>query len=194
MKYYRQRIISQLEKTSLPNPQSFDGEKPPAAVLLGIIEKKEPHILLTKRSENLSSHAGQVSFPGGHWEDGDKNLISTALREADEEVGLRPEFVEVSGVLPTHRSGKGQPMVPIVGFIGNGAQFEANPDEVADIFSAPLSFLMNFDNYQRRQHEWQGQMWDYYETHWEGFKIWGATANILRCFHDIVFKEDVLNG
>lgn len=186
--------MSQLEKNPPPNPKNFGDEKTAAAVLVGIIEKNEPYVLLTRRADNLSSHAGQVSFPGGHWEASDKNFIATALREAHEEVGLKPEFVEVSGVLPTHRSGKGQPMVPIVGFVEPTAKLEASPDEVADIFSVPLSFLMDFENYQRHQHEWQGQKWDYYETHWEGFRIWGATANILRCFYDTVFKDDVLNG
>ncbi len=190
MKHYREKIISQLEKNTLPSPHGFDYERAAAAVLVPIIEKDEPHIVLTRRADHLSSHAGQVSFPGGHWETSDENLIATALREAQEEIGLNPDDVEVSGVLPAHRSGQGQPMVPIVGFVESTATFQANPHEVADIFSAPLSFLMDFNNYQYHQREWQGKTWDYYAVHWEGFQIWGATANILRSFHDRVFSEE----
>lgn len=187
MKNYREKITTQLHGSPLPAPDSFDRSS--AAVLVPVLEQSEPMVLLTRRADHLSSHAGQVSFPGGHWEKADKDLIQTALREAQEEVGLDPQLVKVSGVLPSHATGGSQPIVPIVGLVQADALFVANPDEVADIFRVPLRYLMNLENYQRHEHQWEGKPVAYYSTNWEGYKIWGATANILHSFYDKVFKE-----
>lgn len=187
MKNYREKITTQLKGSPLPAHDSFD--RSAAAVLVPVLEQSEPMVVLTKRADHLSSHAGQVSFPGGHWEKTDRDLIHTALREAQEEIGLDPTLVHVSGVLPSHETGGSQPIVPIVGLVKADAPLSANLDEVANIFFVPLRYLMDLENYERHEHEWQGKMWDYYSTNWEGYKIWGATANILHSFYDKVFQE-----
>ena len=189
MKNYRQKITTRLRAHNLPDAHSFDHHRPAAAVLVGIIEDDEPRILLTRRADHLSSHAGQISFPGGHWEEEDEDLIATALREAQEEVGLDSALVEISGVLRAHHTGGSQPIVPIVGFVRKDARLQACADEVAEIFSVPLSFLMESENYNRRSWTQDGQTWRYHVIVWQGREIWGATANILRSFYDAVFAE-----
>ena len=190
MNNYRDQIITRLSDRVVPDAHSFDHSRAAAAVLVGIIEDDAPRVLLTRRAEHLSSHAGQISFPGGHWEAEDDDLIQTALREASEEVGLAPNLVEISGVLTAHRTGKSQPIVPIVGFLPKDAVFTACPDEVAEIFSVPLSFLMQAENYKQRSWTQDGQTWQYHVITWQGREIWGATANILRSFYDLVFAEE----
>ena len=191
--YFDQKSQNHIQEQALkpvlnpaPNPApNFANErnkerKKSAAILFGIIESEEPYILLTRRADHLSSHPGQVAFPGGYWEPEDKNLIDTALREAREEVGLDPLMVQVAGALDMQSTSQLQPIMPIMGFINKDAGFRACADEVAEIFSVPLSFLMTLDNYQFEQRRWNGKVWDYYAANWEGKTIWGATANILR--------------
>jgi len=189
MRDYHARITRLLADQPLPDAQSFDYHRPAAAVLVGIIDEEQPRILLTRRADHLSSHAGQVSFPGGHWEEGDSDLIKTALREAHEEVGLDSSFVKISGVLRAHHTGKSQPIVPIVCSVDRRAEFRACADEVAEIFSVPLSFLLEDKNYEQRDYEWEGSKHRYHVLMWEGRQIWGATANILRSLYDVVEGE-----
>ncbi|MFL2547036.1 MAG: CoA pyrophosphatase [Candidatus Rariloculaceae bacterium] len=152
-----------------------------AAVLLGLVERPSGlQVLLTERAAHLSEHAGQVSFPGGRFEAADSGPEDTALREADEEVGLKPSLVSVAGSMRQFLTGTGYVITPIVGFVAT--EFEAQPDhnEVASVFEVPLEFLMIDGNLRSTRHERFGTPWEIYEFDYAGHRVWGATAAILR--------------
>lgn len=153
-----------------------------------------PSIIFTRRTSTLSAHAGQVSFPGGRAEPGDGDAVNTALREAHEEIGLQPERVQLLGSLPTYLTVTGFSITPVVGWLASPPRFAPDPTEVADVFSVPLSFLMNPTNHQLRviePHENpSGQAIRFYampyrspEHQGREFFIWGATASIIRNFY-----------
>jgi 8-oxo-dGTP pyrophosphatase MutT (NUDIX family) len=114
-----------------------------AAVLLGLVMRDEPMVLLTRRANHMSTHSGQVAFPGGKVDPEDTDVRHTALREAHEEVGLNPALVHVLGELPTYTTGSAFVITPVVGLVEPGFEAVANPSEVAQVFEVPLSFLMN---------------------------------------------------
>lgn len=156
----------------------------PASVLVAIVEREEPMVLLTQRTVNLSTHSGQIAFPGGRQDPGDRDLTVTALREAHEEVGLLPDFVDILGTLPLYQTGSAFHVTPVVGLLRDGFAFARNPYEVDDIFEVPLAFLMNPANHRRHAFEWNGirREWlsmPYNDGVAERF-IWGATAGMLR--------------
>jgi 8-oxo-dGTP pyrophosphatase MutT (NUDIX family) len=173
----------------------------PAAVLIPLVWRpnesqiEAPRVLLTQRTEYLKKHAGQISFPGGRAEPDDASLVATALREAQEEVGLAPERVEVLGSLPSYVTGTGFEVTPVVGLIQAQAHEQAElvlqPDagEVARVFEVPLHFLMDPANHQRHAVEFQGQSLSYFSMPWRPqpdvpeYFIWGATAAMLRNFY-----------
>jgi 8-oxo-dGTP pyrophosphatase MutT (NUDIX family) len=144
-------------------------------------------VLLTQRTANLSTHSGQIAFPGGRQDPGDPDLTMTALREAQEEIGLAPQFVDVLGTLPIYRTGSAFIVTPVVGLLHGDYSFARNPGEVDDIFEVPLAFLMNPANHRRHAFEWNGvrREWlsmPYHDGVAERF-IWGATAGMLRNFY-----------
>lgn len=151
-----------------------------AAVLVAVTDhSQEPEIILTKRADHLSSHSGEVSFPGGKWEPADSSLVITALRESEEEVGLPPEVVEVINVQPHLYSLWGIKVTPYVGIIPPEVALEANPDELDSVFRVPVSFFLEdrrtcTDVYYREDREWWSPVY-----HYDGYKIWGLTARIL---------------
>lgn len=168
----------------------FIGERPlrPAAVLVGLLDRDgEAHVLLTLRTDHLSSHAGQIAFPGGKTEHDDRSPAATALRETEEETGLRAHFIDLLGLLDPYVTGTGYRVVPVVATIRPGFTLKPDPGEVADVFDVPLSFLMDPVNHQRHQREWQGQMRHYYAMPYLDRYIWGATAGILRNFYDRIY-------
>jgi 8-oxo-dGTP pyrophosphatase MutT (NUDIX family) len=151
-----------------------------AAVLVPIVLRQpEPTVLLTERTAHLRDHAGQVSFPGGRCEAADASPVATALREAAEEVGLDPSQVEVLGTLPEHRTGTGFAITPVVGLVHPPLNLKLDDFEVADVFEAPLAFLMDPAHHSRQRVEYQGRWREYWAMPWEGHFIWGATAAIL---------------
>lgn len=159
----------------------------PAAVLLPIVQRPEPTVLLTLRTLHLSSHSGQVAFPGGKVDATDANAVATALREAQEEIGLEAQFVEVLGHLPIYVTGSAFHVTPVVALISPDIVLRPNPFEVADVFEVPLSYLMNPAHHRHHQATWLGvqREWlsmPYQDTSTERF-IWGATAGILRNFY-----------
>jgi len=156
----------------------------PAAVLLPIVQRDEPTILFTRRTEHLSRHAGQVSFPGGRAQDDDKTLVETALRETHEEIGVTPEFVSVAGFLDPYETGTGYAILPVVGLLKNGFSVVPEVNEVAEIFEVPLAFLLDPANREKRTGEWQGKKREFYAFQYNGHYIWGATAAILVNFRD----------
>lgn len=159
----------------------LDDQKDPhhdAAVLIGITEHSEPGVILTVRREHLRAHGGQIAFPGGRLDPGE-NHVAAALREAQEEIALDPEVVRVIGSADPYRTITGYRVVPIVGSIPPALELAPHEDEVADLFEAPLSFLLDPANQQRMSADFQGRTRHYYQIDWQGRRIWGATAAML---------------
>jgi len=153
----------------------------PAAVLVAVQETAAgPQIILTQRASSLKHHAGQIAFPGGKRDDGDTSLEDTALREANEEIGLAPDNVQILGRLPAHETVTGFTVTPILGLIR--ATFHPKPDygEVAEIFTTPLSHVTNIARFSIHSRRWRGQRRHYYTVPYGPYYIWGATARILR--------------
>jgi len=165
----------------------------PAAVLIGLVER--PHgtqLLLTRRSEHLPDHAGQISFPGGRIEASDEGPVAAALREAHEEIGLDPRRVEVLGTLPVYRTISGYEVTPVVAAIDPAAVLHADPLEVEEFFEVPLSFLMDGANHQRRLVQRGAERRTVYVMEYRGprrYLIWGATAAMLRNLYRFVLAE-----
>ena len=152
----------------------------PAAVLVPLIERKDGiQVLLTLRTPHLNAHAGQISFPGGRIDAADADATAAALREAEEEVGIPPDRVEIIGRLDTYWTRTGFEIVPVVGFVDPSVTFQPDPFEVAEIFEAPLDFLADEANHQRRSREFQGRLRYFYAMLWDRYTIWGATAGML---------------
>ena len=158
-----------------------------AAVLIPLVERSEGvTVLLTLRTDHLSSHAGQISFPGGRAEELDSSPIETALRESEEEIGLHRRHVSILGVLPDYVTGSAYRVAPVVGLVKPPFELTADPNEVAEIFEVPLAWLMNGMHHQRLSFELpeRGGRRSFYAMPYERFFIWGATAGMLRnLFH-----------
>ncbi len=158
-----------------------------AAVLVPIVMRERPTMLLTERTTHLSTHSGQVAFPGGKSDETDTDAAHTALREAQEEVGLDARFVEVVGTLPTYTTGTQFIVTPVVALVQPDHQLTLNAFEVADAFEVPLDFLMNPAHHRHHALEFAGvrREWlsmPYMDGTTERF-IWGATAGMLRNFY-----------
>jgi 8-oxo-dGTP pyrophosphatase MutT (NUDIX family) len=168
------------------------GELKPAAVLIGVVEHAEgPSVILTRRSDTLRSHTGQVALPGGRCDPGEAPW-QTALREAEEEIGLDPGLVTLAGLSTPYRTGTGYHITPVVGFISPGFTLTINPDEVADVFETPFEFLMDPANHEQHEREIPaGVTRRYYGMTWEDQFIWGATAGILRALYDRLYGAAV---
>lgn len=160
----------------------------PAAVLIALVEHEQGMtVILTRRSDTLRRHTGQVALPGGRCDPGETPW-ATALREAHEEIGLDPALVTLAGLSTPYRTGTGYHIVPVVGFVSPGFTLTANPDEVAAIFETPFGFLMDPDNHEQRQGRTPaGDERRFYAMTWEDYLIWGATAGILRALYDRLY-------
>jgi 8-oxo-dGTP pyrophosphatase MutT (NUDIX family) len=157
-----------------------------AAVLVPLVMRESRlTLLLTERGRNLSSHSGQIAFPGGRKDASDPDLVHTALREAHEEIGLQDSFVEVLGTLPIYVTGTGFIVTPVVALVRPGFTLQANPAEVADVFEVPMDYLMNPAHHRHHQALMAGVERQFLSMPWiapderERF-IWGATAGMLR--------------
>ena len=158
-----------------------------AAVLIPVIAHPQAlTVLFTQRTPHLRSHSGQVSFPGGRAEPGDASAEFTALRETEEEIGLRRSAVEVLARLPDYRTRTGYRVTPVVGLLTPPVAFAPDPNEVAEIFEVPLEFLLDERNRQRRTREFQGQAVGYYVFEYGEKVIWGATAGMLVNLHKML--------
>jgi 8-oxo-dGTP pyrophosphatase MutT (NUDIX family) len=161
-----------------------------ASVLVPLVERDDGvHVLLTRRTEHLTEHAGQVSFPGGRADPGDADVVDTALREAEEEVGLARASVQVLGPLNTYSTVSSFVVTPIVGLIRPPFALAPDPSEVAEAFEVPLQFLMTPAHHQRHAMEYEGVKRQFLSMPWQGidaqgqpreYFIWGATAAMLR--------------
>ena len=159
------------------DPAGFSAVK--AAVLLPLIQRDEPVLLFTRRTESLARHSGQVSFPGGRSEARDLSPIETALRETFEETGIAPNFVSVAGYLDRYLTGTGFDIQPVVGLVHEGYALTPDPREVAEIFEVPLAFLCDPANRRRESREIGGRQRSFYAFRYGGHEIWGATAAIV---------------
>ena len=178
-----------------------------ASVLIPLVGASSPHhvpsVVLTTRTEDLSSHAGQVSFPGGRAEPSDGSVEQTAIREAREEIGLDPDAVRILGRLPDYMTASGFRISPVIGWVdAQAVRFAHDPREVADIFQVPLPFLMNPANHQVRalaaEQSPTGELIRFYAMPYLGeaitspgrareFFIWGATAAMLRNLYHLLW-------
>jgi 8-oxo-dGTP pyrophosphatase MutT (NUDIX family) len=151
-----------------------------AAVLVPLVCRPgEIHILLTQRTEHLDDHASQISFPGGRVEPSDADREDTALREAEEEIGLSRSVVTVLGRLPEYDLPSGFRITPVVGWVEPPVTLKSDPFEVAGIFEVPLRHFLDPRNYQRRRYQFGGRERHYLAIPYEGRYIWGATAGML---------------
>ena len=149
-----------------------------AAVLIAITDAPEPGMILTVRREHLRTHAGQIAFPGGRLDPGEDS-IAAALREAHEEVLLDPGAVDVIGAIEPYRTITSYLVTPVVGVIPPDLPLEPHEHEVAELFEAPLAFVLDPRNQRRRSALFQGATRHYYEIIWNDRRIWGATAAMI---------------
>jgi 8-oxo-dGTP pyrophosphatase MutT (NUDIX family) len=175
-----------------PSPAAFvledgvgDEVLTPASVLFPIVLRPGgATVLLTQRTAHLRDHPGQISFPGGRAEPEDSSPAHTALREAEEEVGLLPAHIEIAGYLPEYRTGTGFSITPVVAMVT--PPFDLRPDsfEVAEVFEVPLAFLLDPANHQQHAMHYRGKLRSYCAMPYGPYFIWGATAGmILSLYH-----------
>ena len=191
----RSDIIARLERlqpgrrsSSARSDFDLDGKRPqagsrplkPAGVLVPLIDRPAGlTVLLTQRTAHLQKHAGQISFPGGGYEPQDPDLVATALRETEEEIGLPPDRVSVLGRLDLYETSTAYGVVPVVGWIDPPFPLKIDPFEVADVFEVPLSFVMDPANHKRESVVREGVTRNFYVLPYEDRYIWGATAGML---------------
>lgn len=185
----RERVAARLARALSPEasvprhllePPAPDLPLTPAAVLVPLVNQRDGvTVLLTRRTEHLNDHAGQVSFPGGRAEADDPSLIHTAIREAEEEIGLSPGAVEVLGRLPDYQTGTGFRVAPIVAWVEPPFAVTPDPFEVAEVFEVPLTFFLDPANHQRHRREIRGETREFFAMPYGEHYIWGATAGML---------------
>ena len=152
----------------------------PASVLVPIVERAGGlQLLLTQRATHLKLHSGQVSFPGGRADEGDTGPEATALREAQEEIGLDPARVELLGRLPEYRTGTGYCITPVVGVLNPPFELRPDPNEVTEIFEVALARVLDPANHRRESMHWRGRERQFFVIPHERYRIWGATAGML---------------
>ena len=171
-------------------PRFTDRHPAQAAVLVPLVQREQPTLLLTQRTTHLSTHSGQVAFPGGRVDEGDADAVAAALREAEEEIGLPPRHVEVLGTLPTYVTGTAFVVTPVVALVRPGFALRPNPHEVQDAFEVPLAWLMDPAHHRRHVMDWDGVQREWFSMPYddggrERF-IWGATAGMLRNFYRLL--------
>lgn len=151
-----------------------------AAVLVPVLERPEGlSVLLTRRADDLSRHAGQIALPGGRLDPGE-GPVAAALREAWEEIGLEPGLVEPLGLSSRYETVTGYVVTPVVAFVRPGFELRPSPAEVAEVFETPFAFLMDPENHRRESYDFDGGRRWFYVMPWRERRIWGATAGILR--------------
>lgn len=159
-----------------------------AAVLIPVVDRREgASVILTKRTEKLRSHSGQVAFPGGRIDPTDPTPEYAALRETEEEIGLAPDYIEVVGRMPDYVSGSGFRIAPILSVVRPDFRLSINPDEVDDAFEVPLSFLMNPANHNRDSRVWLEKERYFYTMPFGERYIWGVTAGIIRTLYERLY-------
>lgn len=164
---------------------------PEAAVLVPVTRHEEPELLLTLRAAGLSTHGGEVAFPGGRRDPEDDSLVATALREAEEEVGLAPGLVEVLGPLSTLVSKHGIMVTPYVGLVPDYVEYRVNDDEIASVFSVPLAFFREDPREFTHRIDYQGKSWYVPSYRFENYHIWGLTAIMVVELVNLLFDSGI---
>ena len=159
--------------------EQIRGAVTPAAVLVAVVDRPAPTVLLTLRPETMRKHPGQISFPGGRIDPEDDGPVAAALREAEEEIGLDPAAVEVIGTADRYRTVTGFEVTPVIAVVPPDLPLAPHPGEVADLFEAPLAWLLDPANHVERSMTWRGLERPYYEIDYQGRRIWGATAAMI---------------
>jgi 8-oxo-dGTP pyrophosphatase MutT (NUDIX family) len=159
--------------------EGAEGDLMPAAVLVAVVDRPAPTVILTERPETMRRHPGQISFPGGRIDPGDDGPVAAALREAEEEIALPRDRVQLVGMADVYRTVTGFEVTPVVGVVPPGLALEPQPGEVAALFEAPLDYLLDPRRQIVRTVLWRGRERSYYEIEWEGRRIWGATAAMI---------------
>lgn len=163
------------------------GELRPAAVMVGLVERADQvTVLLTRRTDDLEHHPGQISFPGGHIEATDAHAEAAALRETQEETGIDPGHVEIVGRLDTYVTRTGFTIEPVVAFITPPFELSADPTEVAEIFEVPLDHFMDPANHHPHERTFEGKQRRFYAMPYGDYYIWGATAGMLKNLYDVL--------
>ena len=163
----------------------------PAAVLVPVVQRDDHlTVLFTQRTAHLNDHPGQVAFPGGRCEAADVGPVATALREAEEEVGLARDKVDVLGTLPEYRTSTGFVVTPVVGLVRPPLELRLDAFEVAEVFETPLAFLLDPRNHQRLNMEIAGAMRQFWAMPFQGYFIWGATAGMVVSLYRFLFGLD----
>ncbi|MCQ9374494.1 CoA pyrophosphatase [Methyloversatilis sp. XJ19-13] len=176
-----------------PIDERFAGFTPAAVLVPVVIGGAEPTLLLTRRSAHLYDHPGQIAFPGGRVDPGDVSPEATALREAQEEIGLAAGQVELIGRLPDYFiTASGFRVTPVVGLLHAPLVLRLDPFEVAEAFETPLSFLIDPSNRTRGRIEHEGVMREYWAMPWQGYDIWGATAGMIVSFAEHLLADPPL--
>lgn len=185
-------MLTQLEhRLTAHHPRRINALLPKAAVLIPVTNHPEPQVIFTRRSSNMSTHRGEVAFPGGKKDDSDKNLIETALRESQEEIGLPQNCVRVLGETGTIISRYGLEVTAIVGIVDKNATLTANTDELDRIFHVPVSFFLEKNNLQFDRFKIKDQHYRMPCFLFEEYKIWGLTAIILAEFLNITMDANI---
>lgn len=163
----------------------------PAAVLIPVVARPEgATVLLTRRADTLASHTGQIAFPGGRLDPGE-DAVRAALREADEEVALNPDAVEVLGLSDAYETGTGFLVTPVIGWLREPPKVTPAPDEVAEVFETPWDFLMDAANHRRDFYDLEAGLrrW-FWAMPWGERYIWGVTAGILKGLHARLYGDE----
>lgn len=174
-----------------PKPILAVQDFPEAAVLMPITRSETPELVLTLRAHGLSTHGGEVAFPGGRRDPTDKDLVFTALREAHEEVGLEPKLVQVAGPLSPLVSRHGIKVTPYVGLVSSQTQYQANAGEIASIFTVPLEFFASDPRHTTHRIDYLGRSWFVPSYTYADYKIWGLTAVMVVELVNVVFDLNI---
>lgn len=159
-----------------------------AAILVPVVDHgSEATVILTKRTDHLSTHSGQIAFPGGRIDAEDASPEDAALRETEEEIGLDRSFIEVVGRMPDYVSGSGFRIAPVLSVVRPDFMLTLNRDEVDDAFEVPLAFLMDPANHSQESLVWQGRERHFYTMPYEQRYIWGITAGIIRTLYERLY-------
>ena len=197
---FRRRVAARLAFDGIAvgdhsfNPELADAllgiERQQAAVLVPVVHREpEATLLFTERTGGLRAHAGQIAFPGGRIDPDDAGPEEAAVREAGEEIGLDPKFIEMLGRGPDYLTGSGYHVALVVAVVRPGFSLNLNPAEVADAFEVPLSFLMDPANHRTGSRMWNGASRSFYEMPFGNRRIWGITAGMVRVLYERLYAD-----